>query len=150
MTEPTDHKKVAKFRLKSQLDSSDSLCLAVGENSDILMKACESADSLELKSMLWSVDRRGRIWSKKEVTRCLSPLGKNIKENTPLGLRNAPCLRSSWFLNSEGQIRYGGSPFMLGFDRSGIDKRPRLIPLSNAPEESKWVFDRNIFNLSSE
>jgi len=51
---------------------------------------------------------------------------------------------SSWFLNSEGQLRYGGSPFVLGFDGSGADKRVHLMPLSSKTEESKWIFDSNV------
>ncbi len=101
------------------------------------MKPCELIDAKE-----WKIDRRGRIWSIKEPGRCLSLSTWNIQENTPLSLEDAPCWRSIWLLNSEGQIRYGVSPFILGFDRSGMNKMAaRLIHLSNASDESKWVFD---------
>jgi len=145
------HKEMEKFRLRSKFSSNNnngnSLCLAVNENSEIVMETCELANnSNELQSVLWSIDRRGRIWSKMtEESRCLSPPdGTNIQENTPLVLLNTTCFRSSWFLNSEGQLRYGGSPFVLGFDGSSTDKRVYLMPLASTSEESKWIFDSNI------
>jgi hypothetical protein len=124
------------INLKSQHFGTSDLCLGVnGIDENAKMISCEET------STLWKMDRKGRIWSRRNPQFCLAPLSiPLLKDTTPLGLVYQ--CKKSWFFSSSGILRYGGTQFILDFDPEDKDKSAHLLPLADK-RKSKWVLEKS-------
>lgn len=123
------------INLKSQHFGLSDLCLGVNRvDENAKMISCEET------STSWEMDRKGRIWSRRNPQFCLAPLSIPLSIDTPLGLVYQ--CEESWFFSSSGILRYGGTQFILDFDPEDIDKSARLLPLADK-RKTKWVLEKS-------
>ncbi len=84
---------------------------------------------------------KGRMISGRFPNHCIGPSGKVGGEYTSLGLLQCYSSKGtrSWFLTSQGEIRYGASNFFINIEEDSDGRRLRIGPPREGKPNTIWA-----------